>query len=357
MNIGVIGAGAICPVYLQYLTKRPEVRVVAVADLVLDRAVDVARRFGVPDAVTPERLLARRDVELIVNLTVPQAHAAVTKAALEAGKHVYSEKPLAVDVADGTEIIRLARAAGRRVACAPDTVLGSGLQTARQVLEAGMVGRPVGALLTFMNHGHEHWHPHPDFYYQPGGGPVMDMGPYYLTALVTLLGPVRRVTGWPQTTFLERTITSRPRAGTRIPVEVPTHVVGVLETASGVTASVMMSFDVWHHRLPHLEIYGTEGTLEAPDPNGFGGPVALRRAADSDWVEAPLRPDLPAVQARGLGVVEMVRALQGGRAPRLHAGLALHVLEVLTALQRGGTTAMTTAVEQPDPMPDGETWS
>jgi predicted dehydrogenase len=357
MNIGVMGAGAICPVYLQYLTRRPEVRVVAVADLVLDHAVALARQFGVPDAVTPERLLAREDVELVLNLTVPRAHAAVSRAALEAGKHVYSEKPLAVDLADGLQLVQLARKTGRHIACAPDTVLGGGLQTAKRVLDIGVVGRPVGAHLTFMNHGHEHWHPHPDFYYQPGGGPVLDMGPYYLTALVALVAPVRRVTSWVQTTFLERTITSQPRAGTRIPVEVPTHVVGVLETSSGVTASVMMSFDVWHHRLPHLEIYGTEGTLDAPDPNGFGGPVMVRRAADPEWQTVPLRPDLPATQARGLGVVEMVRALQAGRAPRLDAALALHVLEVLTALQRGGTTSMTTTIEQPEPMSEDEPWT
>lgn len=350
MRIGVIGAGAISPVYLRYLTGRTEVSVVAIADLNLERARARAREFSLSAALSPDALLAQPDIDLILNLTVPAAHASVSEAALRAGKHVYSEKPLGVSAAEGARLVSCAAEVRRHLACAPDTVLGSGVQTAIQALDGGVVGRPVGATLAFLNHGHEHWHPDPAFYYLPGGGPVLDMGPYYVTALVALLGPVKRVVSVASQTFARRTVTSSPRAGDVISVRVPTHVAGILEMAVGVTVQVTMSFDVWCHTLPHLELYGTEGTLEVPDPNTFGGPVRACRAGEDIWRELPLRPDLPHDQARGIGVIEMVRAIRENRRGRLDAVVGAHVLEVLAALERGGDTVITSTVVRPLPM-------
>ncbi len=350
MRIGVIGAGAISPLYLRYLTRRDDVTVAAIADLNLERAASRAREFSLSAGLTPAALLARGDIDLVLNLTTPAAHAAVSAAALHAGKHVYSEKPLAISPTDGARLVSQAAAAGRHLACAPDTILGSGIQTAIQALDAGVIGRPVGATLAFLNHGHEHWHPDPAFYYQPGGGPVLDMGPYYVTALVSLLGPVTRVVSLAAQTFARRIVTSPARAGEEIVVGVPTHVVGLLETAAKVPVQVTMSFDVWHHTLPHVEIYGTEGTLEVPDPNTFGGPVRVRRADEAAARELPLRPDLPQEQARGVGVVDLVHAVREGRPGRLDGVLGAHVLDVLAALARGGDTVITSTVSRPLPV-------
>ena len=350
MRIGVIGAGAISPLYLRYLTRRDDVTVAAIADLNLERAASRAREFSLSAGLTPAALLARGDIDLVLNLTTPAAHASVSAAALHAGKHVYSEKPLAISPTDGARLVSQAAAAGRHLACAPDTILGSGIQTAIQALDAGVIGRPVGATLAFLNHGHEHWHPDPAFYYQPGGGPVLDMGPYYVTALVSLLGPVTRVVSLAAQTFARRIVTSPARAGEEIVVGVPTHVVGLLETAAKVPVQVTMSFDVWHHTLPHVEIYGTEGTLEVPDPNTFGGPVRVRRADEAAARELPLRPDLPQEQARGVGVVDLVHAVREGRPGRLDGVLGAHVLDVLAALARGGDTVITSTVSRPLPV-------
>ena len=350
MTIGVIGAGAISPLYLRYLTRRDDVTVAAIADLNLERAASRAREFSLSAGLTPAALLARGDIDLVLNLTTPAAHASVSAAALHAGKHVYSEKPLAISPTDGARLVSQAAAAGRHLACAPDTILGSGIQTAIQALDAGIIGRPVGATLAFLNHGHEHWHPDPAFYYQPGGGPVLDMGPYYVTALVSLLGPVTRVVSLAAQTFARRIVTSPARAGEEIVVGVPTHVVGLLETAAKVPVQVTMSFDVWHHTLPHVEIYGTEGTLEVPDPNTFGGPVRVRRADEAAARELPLRPDLPQEQARGVGVVDLVHAVREGRPGRLDGVLGAHVLDVLAALARGGDTVITSTVSRPLPV-------
>lgn len=350
MRIGVIGAGAISAVYLEFLTQHEVVAVTAIADLVRGRADAQADAYGVPRVVSPDELMHLGDVDLVLNLTVPRAHAAVSEAALRAGKHVYSEKPLAVSLDDGYRLRDLARRAGLGLGCAPDTVLGSGIQTARAALDDGVIGEALGASLAFMNHGHEHWHPNPGFYYEPGGGPVLDMGPYYLTALVTLLGPVRRVVSRPSTTFPTRPIPNASMAASEIRVEVPTHVIGILEMDSGMSVQVAMSFDVWHHRLPHFEVYGTTGTMEVPDPNTFGGPVSVRLGSEESWRDVSLREDLPEGQARGIGLMDMVAAVSRGRTPRLGADLAVHVLEVLTALAEGGDTLMRSTVNRPDPM-------
>ncbi|MCX7801137.1 MAG: Gfo/Idh/MocA family oxidoreductase, partial [Fimbriimonadales bacterium] len=264
LRIGVVGCGNISGIYLHNLTSYEQTRVVACADLDLDRAREASERFGVPKACTTAELLEDPEVELVLNLTVPKAHFEVAEAALQAGKHVYNEKPLTVERTHAARLLRLARERGLLVGCAPDTFLGAGLQTCRKLIDDGAIGEPVGANAFMMCHGHESWHPSPEFYYEVGGGPMLDMGPYYLTALTALLGPIRRVAGSARKTFPSRTITSEPKRGKVVPVETPTHLVGVLDFACGAIGQITTSFDVWSHHMPLLEVYGSEGSLSVP---------------------------------------------------------------------------------------------
>ena len=355
IRAGVVGCGNISTVYFENLrTRYPVVQVVACADLVPERSRTAAERFGVPRVVTPEELLADPEVELVVNLTNPAAHAEVSLAAIEAGKHVYSEKPLAIERTDGQAIMDAATVKGVMVGCAPDTVLGAGIQTCRKAIDEGRIGEPIAATAFMVNHGHESWHHSPEFYYQQGGGPMFDMGPYYLSTLIHLLGPVSRVTGSHRRTFDRRTITSRPMYGTNIKVEVSTHVAGVLDFESGAIATVITSFDVWGSKLPSVEVYGTEGTLSAPDPNLFEGPVRVMEAGADAWTDVP-----PAYRegGRGMGVAEMAWAIHQGREPRASGQLANHVLDVMHAIleasDAGRHVRTTTPCERPAMMPVG----
>jgi predicted dehydrogenase len=328
--VGVIGCGYVSGHYLRNLRRFPHVALAACADLDPHRAEARAAEFGLR-ACPVEALLADPEIDLVINLTVPQAHAPVSLAALSAGKHVYSEKPLAVSRRDGAELLQTAAARGLLAGCAPDTFLGAGLQTCRDLIDAGAIGQPVGATAFVGSLGHESWHPDPDFYYQPGGGPLFDMGPYYLTALVHLLGPVRRVAGAARITRAQRQITSQPRAGSVIQVNTPTHIAGLLDFAGGPSATLVTSFDVAASSLLPLEIYGTAGTLLAPDPNAYGGPVRVRRAGEPGWTEIPLTRGY-AENSRGLGAADLARALQSGRSPRASGALGYHVLDVMQAL-------------------------
>ncbi|GGJ02043.1 dehydrogenase [Alicyclobacillus cellulosilyticus] len=328
IKVGVVGCGNISAVYLRNLRSYDVVDVVACADIDEARARARAAEFGIPKACTVEELLRDDEIQLVVNLTVPQAHAEVCLAALAAGKHVYVEKPLAVSLEDGRHILALAAEKGLRVGTAPDTVLGGGIQTCRKLIDDGLIGRPVAAVAFMMSHGHESWHPNPEFYYQVGGGPMFDMGPYYLTALVTLIGPMRRVTGSAQITFPERTITSQPKFGQTIRVETPTHIAGVIDFAGGAVGTIITSFDVWFAQLPFIEIYGTEGTISVPDPNTFGGPVRLRRRGEDRWQEVPLTHGFTE-NCRGVGVAEMACAILTGREHRCHGAVGYHVLEAM----------------------------
>jgi len=330
VKVGIIGCGNICPVYLKGAKRLETLDVVACADIVPGKAAAVAKDFGVPKAVSTDELLADPEIEIVINLTVPGAHAELNLAALSAGKSVYSEKPLAVTRREGRSILESAREKGLLVGCAPDTFMGAGLQTCRKLIDDGAIGAPVAAAAFFTCRGHESWHPDPEFYYKLGGGPVFDMGPYYLTALVNLIGPVRRVTGSARITFPERTITSKPKSGTKIKVEVPTHVAGVMDFATGAVGTLITSFDIWAAELPRIEIYGTEGTMSAPDPNGFGGPVRIRRSDDRDWREVDLTHGY-ADQSRGLGVADMAYALRSGRPHRATGAMAYHVLDIMHA--------------------------
>ncbi|MCS6843547.1 MAG: Gfo/Idh/MocA family oxidoreductase [Caldilineales bacterium] len=329
-GIGVVGCGNISGTYMEVLGQFRGVRVVACADIDMARAEAQARKFGVR-ALTVDALLADPAVEIVLNLTVPSAHAEVARAALLAGKSVYNEKPLAIERADGAALLALAAERGLRVGAAPDTFLGAGLQTCRQLLDDGAIGQPVGATAFMMGHGPEGWHPDPEFFYQHGGGPLFDMAPYYLTALIHLLGPIRRVAGAARISFPERVIGSQPKRGQRIVVQTPTHVAGLLEFAAGPIATLITSFDVWASTLPRIEVYGSEGTLLCPDPNFFDGPVQLWRTSTQAWEEAPLvagRRD----QSRGIGVAEMAAAIRGGRPHRANGQMAYHVLDAMHAI-------------------------
>jgi len=308
----------------------------------------------VPRACSVDELLADDEIRIVVNLTIPNAHASVALAALEAGKSVHNEKPLTITREDGASLLAAARAGGVRVGCAPDTFMGAGIQTCRKLIDDGWIGEPVAATAFMTCHGHESWHPDPEFYYKSGGGPMFDMGPYYLTALVALMGPVRRATGSTRITFPQRLITSQPKYGTRVTVDVPTHVAGVLDFASGAVATVVTSFDVWAANLPRIEIYGSRGSLSVPDPNGFGGPVRVRRAGADDWSAVPHTHGY-AENSRGIGVADMACALRSGRAHRANGELAYHVLDVMHALHDASDTGkhveLASTCERPAPLP------
>jgi predicted dehydrogenase len=353
VGIGLIGCGTISGIYLQNIQRLQNLRLIACADLDMSRAEAKATEYSVK-AVTVEQLLADPSVEMVLNLTIPKAHADVATQALEAGKHVYNEKPLSVNRADAARLTALAEAEHLRIGCAPDTFLGGGLQTCRKLIDDGWIGTPVAATAFMLCHGHESWHPDPAFYYQHGAGPLLDMGPYYLTALTTLLGPVRRVTGSTRITFPTRTITSQPRYGTTIDVEVPTHLAAVLDFAQGAVATLVTSFDVWAANVPLIEIYGTTGTLGVPDPNFFGGPVRVRRAGSQEWSELPLTHGY-SENSRGLGLSDMAQAIRSGRAHRASGELAFHVLDIMESVGEasceGRHIELTSTCGRPAPMP------
>ena len=354
LRVGMIGCGNISAAYLKASRMFPGFAISAVADIDAERARARAAEFDVAKVYSVEDLLRDDEIDIVLNLTIPAAHAEICLAALETGHHVYTEKPLAVRFEDGQRIVREAEQRGLRVGSAPDTFLGGGLQTCRKLIDDGWIGRPIAATGFMMSGGPERWHPDPEFFFKPGAGPMFDMGPYYLTALVNLLGPVVRVTGSAQAARRERLIGSKPHFGEVIKVEVPTHVAGVLDFASGAVATLVTSFDVWHANLPWIEIYGTEGTLSVPDPNTFGGPVRLRRFDAPEWREMPLTHGFTD-NSRGLGIADMARALQDGRPHRASGALALHVLELmhgfLLASEQGAHHRMATTCERPPGLP------
>ena len=355
-RVGIVGLGVISGAYLRTLVGHPAVAITAVADLDPARATAVAAEIPGAEAVSVERLLGGDDCDTVLNLTIPKAHAEIALAAIAGGKHVYAEKPLAVTFEDGGSIIDAAAAAGLRVGCAPDTVLGSGTQTARAAVDAGLIGRPLSASAVMVTPGHERWHPNPDFYYVAGGGPLLDMGPYYITALVHLLGPVRAVTGAASRLRAERVIGSGPRTGERVPVEIDSHVSGVLEHASGALTTITTSFDAVATSAAPIEVHGETGTLSVPDPNQFDGETRLFELGATEW--RPLEVSAGYVgSGRGIGLIDQLRS--EGRAG---GGLALHVLEVMTALldsaAQGRRLTLTTTAERPTPVPltPAETW-
>ena len=330
VGIGIIGAGYISTTYLENCTGRfNNLKVVGIADVMMERAEEQAQRFGI-EAFSVNQLLARPDIEIVINLTIPAAHGQVALQVVNAGKSVYNEKPLAATREEAQAILAKAGEQGVLVGSAPDTFLGSGFQTARTLLDSGAIGMPVAVTGMLLLRGHERWHPNPDFYYQPGGGPLFDMGPYYLAALMSLLGPVERVAATASASYATRTIASGPRAGETIPVETPTHVVGVLDFANGVRCSLTTTFDVYDTNRSTLVLYGSEGTMRLPDPNTFGGPVEILRAGSDQWEPVELLEGYTD-NSRGLGVSDMAQALRDGRPARASGELGYHIVDVMHA--------------------------
>lgn len=349
LKVGIVGCGAIIAQYLTNFRKLQDLELVAVADLDPARAQAVAEQYDGVRAVSVDELLAADDVELVLNLTIPAAHAEVALKAIAAGKSVYGEKPLAATTAEARTVLEAARKAGVVVGCAPDTVLGTGIQTARKAIDDGLIGAPISASATMVTPGHERWHPNPDFYYQPGGGPLLDMGPYYVTALVTLLGPVVSVTGAASHTRNERTIGSGPRQGEKVPVAIDSHVTGVLTHASGALSTLFMSFDAVKSKSPNIEIHGEHGSLVVPDPNHFDGEVQLFPLGADAWETLPVSAGY-VDSGRGFGIADLAATPEGAE-PRAGGTLAFHVLEVMESVLESAHTGtairISSTVERP----------
>ena len=353
VGVGIIGCGNISSQYLKAMRDFPVLEIIAIADMKPEVAEKKAAEFGLT-AVSVDALLADPKVEIVVNLTIPRAHVDVGLRALAAGKHVYGEKPLGVTFAEGKRLAEAAAAAGLRIGSAPDTFLGGGHQQARELIDSGEVGTVVGGTAFMGGPGHEHWHPDPAFYYDVGGGPVLDMGPYYITDLVNLLGPVARVQAMGATPQAERPIYSEPRKGQLMPVKVLTHVAGLLQFRSGAIVQMTMSFDVPAHTHLPLEIYGSRLAMLVPDPNHFGGEVKTRPATSKEWTTVAYANPYADANYRSLGVADMALAIVEGRSHRASGELALHVLEVMeafeTASRENRPVEITTMVERPAPL-------
>jgi predicted dehydrogenase len=343
VGVGVIGCGNISAAYLKAASHFPLLDIRALADINPAAAEARGAEFGIP-ARSIDVLLSDEAIEIVLNLTIPNTHVEVGLKAVAVGKHVHSEKPLGVNLAESQTLVRAAAEKGVRLGSAPDTFLGGAHQTSRKLIDEGLIGRPIGGAAFFMCPGHERWHPSPGFYYLRGGGPMLDMGPYYVTDLVNLLGPVARVSGVATQLRAERTIASQPLAGTRIPVEVATHVTGVLLFASGAAVSLTISFDVARHKHTPLEIYGEKGSLIVPDPNYFGGKI-LFGSADEDWREVPTEHGYADGNYRIIGVADMASAIRENRPHRASGALAYHVLEVMQAFQTSSDSGKAVAIE------------
>ena len=357
VKVGVVGCGNISQIYLDDMTKIFRIlQVVSVADIDMAKAQAKAAVYPGVRACTVGEMLKDKEIEIVVNITIPKAHTEVAMAAVGAGKSVYNEKPMTITREEGKKLLELAKKKKVLVGGAPDTFMGGGLQTCRKLIDDGWIGKPIGATAFMMSHGPDHWHPDPEFLYKVGAGPMMDMGPYYLTALVNLIGPVKRVTSSAHITFPERMITSQPKYGTMMKVEVPTYVAGVMDFENGAVGTIIMTFDVWAANLPRIEIYGTEGSLSVPDPNNFKGPVRFKKPGMEDWKEVPLSHGY-FEQSRGIGVADMAYALQSGREHRANGNLCYHVLDVMHAFhdasREGKHVMVQSTVKRPKPLPLG----
>lgn len=342
MSIGIIGCGVISAAYLRGASRSKYIRVKAVADIREEVAIAQASAFGV-DATSIDAMLGDTSIDLVINLTVPNAHAEVSRRILEAGKHVYSEKPLTVSIDDARQLLQMAAERKLRVGCAPDTFLGASHQVCREMIDQGRLGTVLSGSACFLSRGMEAWHPNPDFFFKPGGGPVLDLGPYYITALVNLLGPVASVVSTSATGYATRTIGGGNRVGETILVETPTSYSALLSFRSGSRITLDASWDVWKHKRSPIELYGTNGTLLVPDPNFFGDEPKVSER-DGDWQDADisvfafgernrtLRTGREVADHRSIGVVDMALAIRSDRPHRASGELALHVLETLQAI-------------------------
>ncbi|GAA4196824.1 Gfo/Idh/MocA family oxidoreductase [Streptosporangium oxazolinicum] len=355
MGVGVIGAGKISEQYLENLTRFPDLDVRIVTDLYPDRAAEQAAAYGVPESGTPEQALEHPDVEIIVNLTIPAAHAEVSMAALGAGKHVWTEKPFTLDRATGLQLLEKAEGAGLRIGGAPDTFLGAGLQTARRMIERGDIGVPLTGLTLFEVPGPVDDHRNLEVLLSRGAGPLWDMGPYYLTALAQFFGSFRSVVATGRIARPTRVLRVGPKAGQEITVQVPTHVGVLAEFEAGQSSTTVLSWDSPHRRVGHVEIVGSEATLSVPDPNHFDGDLHIRRAGDDDWTTVPAAGP---VGGRGLGTLDIARAVRAGTPHRASGQLAYHVLDTMAAvsesIERGEVVPVRSSA--PETKPVTEDW-
>ena len=365
LGVGIIGCGNISTTYLKFAPKFSGIEVRAVADINMETANARAAEYNVR-AETVEGLLRADDIDIIVNLTIPAAHYDVSRQILVSGKHAYSEKPFVLNLEEGKKLRDLATVRGLRVGSAPDTFFGGSHQLARAAIDSGKIGTVIGGTCHVMSHGMEHWHPNPDFFFQPGGGPILDLGPYYITNLIQLIGPVRAVTAMTGTSFASRTISNGPRDGQTVPVDTPTNIHSVLQFENGAIVTFGASWDVWNTAHPNMELYGTEGSMSLPDPNFFGGEVTLT-AKDGDFAtlagdDHPFgvpneEHDDGVMQAnyRAAGLAEMAQAIVENRPHRCNLDLALHAVEVMTSILAAGEAKrwieMTTTCERPDALP------
>jgi predicted dehydrogenase len=352
MNIGIIGCGTISDIYFQNITEKfTQIRIMGCSDLDPSRREEKSEKYGVP-VYSTDVLLNRKDIDIVLNLTTPEHHARINTMALHHGKHVYCEKPFALNREDGMSVLTLASEKGLKTGCAPDTFLGAGMQTCRKLIDEGVIGIPHSAYAFMLCPGHESWHPGPGFYYQPGGGPMLDMGPYYLTALVSLLGPVSSVFGKTGKAFNQRICSAESTKGQVIDVNTWTDYKGLFEFESGVTGLMSMSFDVFKSEAPRIEIHGTKGSLLIPDPNTFGGPVRLFRKGDEKALDIPLYAFPYDENSRGIGLADMARGIETGRPYRASGNLAFHVLDTMLAFEdsslSGSLVNIESTVEQPE---------
>ncbi len=332
-KIGFVGVGNISGIYFENITKRfTDLEIAGICDLIPEKAERAAKKYGIKKIYKDmHELFADPQVDIVLNITRPYEHYDVSLAALQAGKHVYCEKPLAVTIEEGKALTQLAKEKNLYLGGAPDTFLGAGIQTSRALIEQGAIGRPIGAAAFMICHGHETWHPDPEFYYKRGGGPMFDMGPYYLTALVNLLGPVESVCGMTNISFPQRTITSEPLNGTVIDVDVPTHITASLRFASGAVGTIFTTFDVHYTNGARLEVYGSDGTLTVPDPNGFSGDIGLLGAGKRRYKKQGYQFRYEN-NSRALGLADMAKAIQSGRQARANSDMTYHVLEIMCAI-------------------------
>jgi len=347
LGIGIIGCGNISTAYLKLAPLFNGLEVRAVADINMEAATARAAEFNVK-AQSVDDLLANPALDIVINLTIPDAHYPITKRILEAGKHAYSEKPLVLTLEQGTTLRDLAKAKGLSVGCAPDTFLGGAHQQARAILDEGTIGQITTGNAAIQAHGPESWHPSPEFFYQPGAGPIMDMGPYYIATLINLLGPVKRVGALTSSAEPERTIGSGPRQGQKIKVNTPSNIQALLEFHSGATISFSASWDVWHHKRNHFELYGTKGTLYVPDPNFFGGTVEVALAGGEAQVQTPWDHPFGVINQnhngrelanyRTAGLADMAQAHMEGRDHRCSLERTLHGVDVMTSILKSGET-------------------
>lgn len=348
MNIAFVGVGNISGIYLKNITTRfTEMKIVGLCDLVREKAEAAAAEYGIAKIYTDmHEVFADPQVDIVLNITRPYQHYEVTRQALLAGKHVYSEKPLGASIDEGRALVKLAHEKGLMIGGAPDTFLGAGIQTCKKLIDDGYIGRPVAASAFMMSCGPEGWHPDPEFFYKYGGGPMMDMGPYYVTALTYLLGRVESVGGMTSVSFPERLFTCKEHYGETTKVETATHLTGSLRFESGVIGTITTSFDVQHSTLPCIEIYGEKGTLYVPDPNCFGGPVRLYRKEDGMLREMPLLFE-NAENSRGLGLLAMARAIRNGEKDFITSSKrTFHTLDIMTAFQRSSESGKVVYMEK-----------